>query len=163
MPSSHWYQKAVRNILQREATNAIDLDGDTIKLMLTKTSYTSVAAKGDAFVNTITDPTSKELVATNYTGGFSGAGRKTLAAKAINEDTTNNRAVFDASDVTWTAIGGATNDTIGSAVVIKEITNDGASPLLIHLYINPAVTTNGGDFTIVFADGLTQGIGYSQI
>jgi hypothetical protein len=156
--ASFWYRSPVRFMMQREAVNAIDLDGDAaIKITLLDAGYTP--AKGHDFADDFVSATN-ELNVTGYTRGFNGTLRKALASKAVNDDGANHRAVFDADDVTWTAIGGATNDTIASAVVLKEITNDAASPLILQLDIDPDVVTNGGDFTITFADGATQGLGY---
>jgi hypothetical protein len=155
--ASFWYHRYFYQALRRDTEN-IDLDGDaTIKIMLLDTGYTP--AKTNDFVSDTT-PGTNEVVCTNYTTGYGGAGRKALATKAVVEDNTNMRAVFDAADVTWTSLGGATNDTVATAVVFKEITSDGASPLILQLDINPDVTTNGGDFTIQFADGNTLGVGY---
>lgn len=158
--ASFWYHRAFQDMMKREATQAWDLDGDTIKIALFDAGYTP--NKDNDFISDAT-PGTNEIVATNYTGGFGGGGRKTLASKAVNEDATNDRSVFDAADVTWTALGGLTNDTVASAVVVKEITNDAASPILLQLDISPDVVSNGGDFTIAFAAGATDGLGYVAV
>jgi hypothetical protein len=138
--------------------DAFDLDGDAgIKIALIDTGYTP--DKDHDYADDFTSA-SNEIDATNYTRGWGGAGRKALGSKAVNQDDTNNRAVFDAADVTWTALGGATNDTVATAVVLKEITDDAHSPLILQLDISPDVLTNGGDFTITFAAGATLGVGY---
>lgn len=156
--ASFWFHKAFVQMMKREATDAIDLDSDaTIKIALFDTGYTP--DKDHDFMDDTVAGTN-EIVATNYTAGYGGAGRKALASKAVNQDATNDRAVFDAADVTWTALGGAVNDTVATAVVFKEITSDALSPLILQLDINPDVLTNGGDFTIQFAAGATLGLGY---
>jgi hypothetical protein len=155
--ASFWYHRAFVQFLGR-GTEAIDLDTDaSIKIMLVDTGYTP--AKTHDFVSDCT-PGTNEIVATNYTTGYGGAGRKALGTKLVQEDNTNMRCVFDAADVTWTTLGGATNDTVATAIVFKEITSDAASPMILQLDISPDVTTNGGDFTIQFADGSTLGVGY---
>src|SRR3954471_10153809 len=105
---------------------AIDLDTTTLKVMLVNNSYTydpdhPFVSSGAGAANLATN----EIVATNYTGGFAGAGRKT-ATVTLAEQTANNRVVVKIADLTWTALGGATNDTVAAAVLIREITNDAA-------------------------------------
>ena len=133
------------------ATLNIDLLADTIKCMLTSTATPYTPNEDDDFVDGggANDPIDAEAVVTNYTGAFGGSGRKTLASKAVVTDKTNNRAEFDCADITWTALGNGTNQTIAHAIFIKEITNDAASPL-IALFDFSDFTTNGSDFTLQF-------------
>lgn len=123
---------------------AISLLSDTIKVMLVTSAYT---ANPDHDYITASGAGTNEIVATNYTGAFGGAGRKTLASKTLTEDDTNDRSVFDAADVTWTSIGGATNATIAAAILVKEGTSDADSQLLVYIDIADTAT-NGGDITI---------------
>lgn len=128
----------------------INLLSDTIKVMLVSSAYTP--DKDHNFVSSITGGTSKELSGTGYTAGFGGSGRKTLAGKAVTQDDTNDVAYFDANDVTWTAINAG---TAAYAVVLKEVTDDTASPILCVVDVSPDVATNGGDYTITWAaDGV---------
>jgi hypothetical protein len=130
--------------------NGIDLLSDTIKVMLVNNTYTP--DKDHSFVDAITGGSSKELSGTGYTAGFGGGGRKTLASKTVTQDDANDKAIFDATDVTWTGINAG---TVGFVVVIKEITNDGLSPILAVIDVSPDVVTNGGDYTAQWAaDGL---------
>jgi len=126
-------------------TASVNLTSDTIKIGLLKNTYT--ADPDHKFVSSVA---TTECDATSYTGGFAGGGRKTLASKTCTEDTANNRAVFDAADtgLTWTALGGATNNTLRYAFICKEVTSDAASPLLAVLDFGADKSTNGGDFTI---------------
>jgi len=139
------------------SSGAVDLLADTIKVMLVTSAY--AVDRDHEFVSSAA---AAEIVATNYTGGFAGAGRKTLASKTVVADLANDRAEFDAADVLWSAIGGATNATIAALVVIKEVTNDAASILLAYIDTttgSPGLpfTTNGGDLTInINAEGLLQ-------
>lgn len=132
-----------------------DLPQD-IRVALLKTSGNTTAdTEQDAeFVGSLT--TLGEISATNYV-------RKALASEAVNEDAANNRAEFDAADVTWTALGGAANDTIGAILVYRHVTNDADSPLIA--YIDGAIfpgaasslTTNGSDVVIQWnAEGILQ-------
>lgn len=100
------------------------------------------------------DPIDHEADATGYTGGFAGAGRKTLASRASNIDLANNRVEFDFADVSFGALGNGTNNILGGVGLIKEITNDAASPFIA--YDDAAnVTTNSGTITYqVNAEGM---------
>lgn len=127
----------------------IDWVNDTIKAMLLDNGYTP--DKDHEFVSEIS---ASEISATNYTGGYGGAGRKSLASKTITKDDTNDRVVFDAADPSWTSLGGATNDTVAYLAIIKEITNDAASPIIAIIEASTAQSTNGSDLTWQFsADG----------
>jgi hypothetical protein len=127
----------------------IDLVADTIKVMLVNASYTP-----DADHDFVDDVNANELSGTGYTGGFAGSGRKTLGSKAWATDTANDRAEFTGVIPVWTAIDAG---TAAYAILIKEITNDGASRLIGWLDIDPNVVTNGGDLTITAnAEGLLQ-------
>src|SRR3990167_9100345 len=129
-------------------SDTVDLLNDTIKVMLVTNAYTPnvdddvVDAGGGA------DALDAEIVATNYTGAYGGAGRKTLASKAITVDKTNDRAEFDAADVTWTSLGGAANATIEAAILIKEgVANDTTTRLIAYIDLTNT-TTDGSNFTI---------------
>lgn len=144
--ASGFYNQALADIL----TGSIDMDSNTLKIMLVDASYTydpdhQVVDNGG---NDATDPSFNEIVATNYTGGFAGAGRKT-ATLTVSKQDANNRAVITIGDLTWTALGGATNDTVGGAILIKEITNDAASRVIAFFDLTDT-PTNGGDFTLDF-------------
>lgn len=136
----------------------IDLDDDTLKIMLVDDNYVydpdhDVIDNGG---DDATDPSYNEITATNYTGGFEGAGRKT-ATVAVEADKTNDRVNVVVTDLTWTALGGASNDTIGGAILIKEGENDAASRLIAFFDVTDT-STNGGDITLDFAAAGTGNI-----
>jgi len=153
MPS-HWYTRSLTKILQREAVAAIDLDGDTIKVGLSTTVH--VPNKDDQFLDDAgaDDFSDGEATGTGYAGGFAGAGRKTLATKTVADDLSADRTKFDADDVTWTAYNPSA--AASQATILKEITNDAASPVIINLDFAD-VDPNGNDFVLQFH---TDGIGY---
>lgn len=140
---SIFYNDAKKEIFD----NTLNMSSDTLKIMLTNSTH--VPDADDSFIDDAgaDDAIDGEIVATNYTGGFAGAGRKTLASVAITVDKTNDRAELDATDVTWTALGNGSNDTITGAVMVKEITNDTLSRVIAFIDFTDT-TTNGGDFTI---------------
>lgn len=94
-------------------------------------------------------PGTHECNVTNYTGGYLGSGRKTLSSKTITEDTTNNRATFDAADPsTWTLLGAG--NVLRYLFVAEPITSDAASRVVNVLDFGADFTTNGGDFSVAF-------------
>ena len=121
--ASFFYNKALVDIL----TGVIDLDTDVLKMMLVNSTYTANRDDDVVDAGTGTDAESGEIVATNYTRGWGGAGRKTVTITVTEQDA-NDRAVVILADITWTALGGATNDTAVAAVLIKEgVANDTTS------------------------------------
>jgi hypothetical protein len=143
--ASFVYNKAVADIL----TGTIDLDSNTLKVMLVNSTYTP--SKDDDVVDAggASDALDAEIVATNYAGGWGGAGRKT-ATVTITEQDANDRAVVKFSDLTWTALGGAANDTVVAAILIKEGGADDTTSRLICYWDITDTPTNGSDFTLDF-------------
>jgi hypothetical protein len=126
------------------ANGTIDLDTNTLKVMLVKSTYTP-ANHNDLVVST--NLTANEIAATNYTGGFGGAGRKTATGVTVSQNNSLPGAKVVLSNITWTALGGATNDSIGAAVLIKEGTADTDSLPIVFWDITDT-NTNSGDFTL---------------
>lgn len=133
--ASGWYNKGLAALMHGD----FSLLSSGIKIMLLKTSYTY--DPDHDFVNQLS-----EISATNYTGGFGGSGRKTLSV-TVSEDDTNNRGKAVFSNVTWSALGGAVNDTVGAAVIFHEGTSD-ADSVLIAYFDLADTATNGSDFTL---------------
>lgn len=139
----------------------VDLLANTIKLMLVTASYTPNADDDVAAAGGANDPDDHEANVTNYTRGHAGAGRKTLASKAIVVDKTNDRAEFDAADVTWTALGNGTNQALVAGIIIKEAGADDTSTRLIAYVDFSDFTTNGADFTLQWdAEGIIHLTGF---
>lgn len=143
------YTPAKKLILQAD----IDFLVDTFKLIALKVaaSTTCDTEKDKTTVSGFT--TLGEISATSYV-------RKTLASLAVNQDDPNLRAEFDVADVTWTAIGGASNDTIGAFLLIKFVTNDADSIPIAYIDnagSSFAQATNGSDITATInVEGLLQ-------
>lgn len=143
--ASLWTNKAKYLMM----TAALNLSSASLKTALMKNGYTPNA--DDNFMSGIS---SNECDATNYAGGFSGAGRKAISSPTVTEDDTNDKAVYDAADPsTWSALGGAANNTLRHVVVWLPVTNDADSPVLFALDFGSDKTTNGGDFTVQWATG----------
>lgn len=115
----------------------IDLEADTIQVLLVDAGYTP--SKNHVFVD---DVSADELSGTGYV-------RKTLAGKAVSIDTTNHRAIFDATDPVWTGLDAG---TINGAVLFKFVSDDTDSPVIGFLDATDLVT-NGSDVTLVFNAG----------
>jgi hypothetical protein len=139
---------------QLMADGTIDLDTNTIKVMLVTSAYTPNADHDYVDEGGASDPCDAEIDVTGYTRGFNGAGRKTLANADVTTDKANDRAEFDADDLTWTALGSGA--TIAGAILIKEGTSDTNSRLIAYIDVTDTAT-NGGDITLQFnAQGILQ-------
>ena len=111
----------------------IDMDGHTFKVNLV-TGYTPNIDSH----NGLSDVSASEESGTGYT-----AGGATLAGKAVTKDTTNDRAKFDADDVTWTGLNVGTP----SHAILYDDTH--ASDCLVA-YWEVTTATNGGNYTLQF-------------
>lgn len=120
------YNRFKANLMNKE----IDLEGDTIKVMLTTSSYTPAAThnvKGDV---------TNEVSGTGYT-----AGGATLSGKAVTQAATTK---WDATDVTWSS------STITARYAVIWDDTIATDDLLICLDFGSDKTSSGGDFTIQF-------------
>lgn len=135
--TANTYQSGLMKCLD----GTIALLTDTIKALLVSSAYTP--NRDHDFVSDVTEISG----ASGYTGGFAGAGRKTLASKTLTVDDTNDRFVFDAADVSFGTLG--TGPTIGGAVLCKEITSDAASPIIAFIGCTNT-PTNGSPVTFQF-------------
>lgn len=132
----------------------IDLDTDTLKVMLVTASYVANADDDVVDAGGANDAVDHELNGTGYVAGWGNSGRKTLANVVAAVDKPNNRAELDADDLVFSAINAG---AAAAYVLIKEGASDDTTSRLIG-YVDQGgfpVTTNGGDLTIQFdAQGL---------
>lgn len=132
----------------------LDLDLHDIRIMLIKLKA-STTADTDQDALTISGITTLgELVATNYA-------RAALTTEVVNRDDPNNRAEFDADDVTFTALGGATNDTIGAILLYRHVDGTAANDIPIAYIDNAGAdfnqATNGGNIVVSWnVEGILQ-------
>jgi hypothetical protein len=121
----------------------------TLKIMLVNNLY--VFSKTHTIVDDSTGSTSslhfEELNATNYTRGFGGAGRQ-VATIAVSESA--SAVVLAFTNLTWNALGGASNDNVGAGVLIRESGNDTTSVPIAYFQVT-TTPTNGSNFTLSFA------------
>lgn len=128
------------------ANGGLDLDTNTLKVMLLRETLVPTKA-----MDVVSEINTHELSVTGYTGGFGGAGRKTLTGVTVVEDDTNNRARVTLPDQTWTALG--SGQSIAYAAIIREGTADTDSLIVAFIDVTNAgtpVATNGGDVTLDF-------------
>lgn len=143
--ASFVYTGAKTDVLQGE----IDLDApNDIRALLVMTNTTADTEQDDHFIGDI--GTLDEMDGANYV-------RKALTGETVNQDDANNRAEFDAADVTWTALGAGAR-SIAGVVIFKFVTNDADSVLLAYIDTGGfPIAANGGDITITWnAEGIVQ-------
>lgn len=125
---------------------SINFTANTIGVMLVQSSYTMDPDHN--FVSTIV---ASEVTAAGYS-------RQTLGGKTVTKDDTNNRSVFDGSDVaTFGSI--AAGQTIGGIVIFKNTGADATSVLIA--FLDTADTPTNG--SAVGATWAATGIFYGQI
>lgn len=115
----------------------IDLDTDTIKVMLVTSSYTYSAAHDRA-----NDITNEVASGGGYTTGGATLASKTLAA-----------GVFDAADVTWPT----STITARGAVIYKSTGTAANDPLIAYIDFGSDKSSSSGTFTIAWnASGISS-------
>ena len=135
--ASFVYTRAMRKIIRGEIN--FEEAGADIRVMLVDATSTAGTEEDTEFVSGFT--TLGELAGTNYA-------RQAIPGQVTSDDDPNDRAIFDASDITWTALG-ADNAQAVAAVAFVQVTNDADSPVLF--YIDDGgfpIQPNGGDISI---------------
>lgn len=124
------YSKGKEKLLS--STSAISLDTDTLKVALVANTYPQNLATDEFYTS----------ISTYVTGT-----PQTLASKTITD------GVFDAADVTFTAVAAGT--TLEGVVIYKDTGVAGTSPLLAYIdtITGFPLATNGGDITIQWDNG----------
>ena len=116
-------------------TLALDLDSDTIKIMLVTSSYTPDFGAHD-FKADVTN----EVSGTGYTSGGN-----TLSSLALTQ--TSGTIKFDAADTSWSS---ATITNARGAVIDDSLTDD---PLIAYIDFGSDFSSSNGTFTIAFNAG----------
>jgi len=119
------------------AKGTIDWINDSIRVVLLVGAGTPIKANATVTA-ALAETNVDECSATGYV-------RKILAGNAIT--TTGNKTLFDATSPVWTTLGGASNETVTGALIIKHVTNDGDSIPLVYIDSNNLLT-NGGQVTL---------------
>src|SRR3990167_4562121 len=126
-----------------DGTRSTDWDTDTIKVMLTTSTYTP-----NQDTNDHKDDVTNEVVGTGYT-----AGGATLASKTVTYTGATNVLALDAADVTWST----STITARNAVVYKDSGVASTSPVICYQSSDADLSSSGGNFTIQWhADGIVK-------
>lgn len=116
---------------------------DTIKVALLDSTYTPNIDTHVYFSD----------ISGEITGGGYTAGGYTLASKAATTDTTNNRAEFDAADVSITSF----TNVFRYLVVYKSTGVAATSRLICYIDLGSNVTVTNSTYTITWnAEGIFQ-------
>lgn len=116
----------------------IDLDADTIRVMLTTSDFTPTEDTME-FVSSVTN----EITGTGYT-----AKGIALEDLAVTVDDTDDEGVWDASDSTWTS----STITARYAVIYKDTGTTGTSPIICCIDFTEDKSSSNGDFKIAWAE-----------
>lgn len=130
----------IYNSFKRDIMNgSIDLDTDTINVMLVTSSYTP-----DQDAHDRRDDVTNEVSA----GGGYSTGGAALAGKSVTADNTDNEGVFDANDLTW-----STSTITARGAVLYKARGGAASAdeLICYIDFGSDKISSGGDFTIQWA------------
>ena len=132
--ASGLYGETIVNAL--DGTAAIDLNSDTIKIMLVTSSYTpDFGAHGHK------SDVTNEVSGTNYT-----AGGNTLGSLSLTQ--TGGTIKFDAADTSWSSA--TITNARGAVIYDDSLTND---PLIAYIDFGSDFSSSNGTFTITFASG----------
>lgn len=131
------------NSFKRDIMNgALDLDTDTIKVMLVTSAYTP-----DQDAHTKRSDITNEVSGTGYSAGGSA-----LANKAVTADNTDNEGVFDADDLSWAS---ATITARGAVLYKARGGAASADELLCYIDFGSDIASTGGTFLITWnAEGI---------
>ena len=127
------------NSFKRDVQNgAIDMDTDTIKVMLVTSTYSP-----NIDTHTKRSDITNEVSGTGYT-----AGGAALANKTVTADNTNDRGVFDADDTSWTT---ATITARGAVLYKSRGGAASADELICYVDFTSDYTSTAGTFLITWS------------
>lgn len=126
----------------------IDLNTDDIRAILCMTNTT---VDTEANVQTTSAFTTlDECDATGYA-------RLALTSEAVNIDTSNNRAEFDAADLSFTSLSGNATRAIQGVLLHEHITNDASSLPIVFVDFSADIPTTATQIDIPWnAEGIMQ-------
>lgn len=130
---------AIFNSFKRDIMNgAIDLDTDTVNVMLVTSSYTP-----DIDAHTKRSDITNEVSGTGYSAGGSA-----LAGKTVAVDNTDDEGVFDANDLSW-----ATSTITARGAVLYKARGGASSAdeLICYIDFGSNITSTAGTFLITWA------------
>lgn len=118
----------------------VDLDSDTLKVMLCTSSYTP-DQDADQYKSAVTN----EITGTGYT-----AGGATLGSVTVTYTGASNKYVLDAADTSW-----STSTLTARYAVVYDSSpgSDATRPLICYVDFGADVSTTAGTFQITWAAG----------
>lgn len=129
----------IYNSFKRDIANgSIDLDTDTIGVLLVTAAYTP-----DQDLHTKRSDVTGEVAA----GGGYTAGGRDLANKTVTVDNTNNRAIFDADDLVWAT---ATITARGAVLFKRRGGAASADELVCYIDFGSDISSTAADWTLAF-------------
>jgi len=134
--------KLYGGFLKSLANKEIDLDTDTLKVMLCTSAYTP-----DQDAHQYKSSVTNEVSGTGYT-----AGGATLTGVTVTYTGATNTLTLDAADPSW-----ASSTITARTAVIYDSTpaTDATRPLIAYLQSDVDISSSGGAFTITFdANGI---------
>jgi hypothetical protein len=133
MATTKFYGKVFLSAFNKE----IDLDSDSIKVMLCTSTYTP-----DQDTHQYKSSVTNEVTGTGYT-----AGGTALSSVAVTYTGATNVWAFDAADVSW-----ASSTITARYAVIYDSTpgTDATRPLIAYVDFGSDVSTTAGTFSIVW-------------
>lgn len=140
--SADMFSKGIKRILEA----SIDLDADTIKVMLLKDTFTP-AMDTHEFVDDASG--ANDLIDHEYTGA--NYVRKTLLNADVIAITAGGK--FDADDLTWTSLGSSGTGVKYAAVFKDAGVGDTSNPVICLFTLDPARDPGGGNWTLSFDAG----------
>lgn len=136
------------------ADGTIDLDTDNVYAALVMTN-TTVDTENDGIEHVDDFTTLDECDGANYV-------RKKLSTTAVNLDDGNDRAEFDADDITWSALGNGTRSLQGVLLYVDadddgDSADDASNDVIAFIEFSSNQDPGGSDFTIQWdSEGILQ-------
>jgi hypothetical protein len=127
--------KVYAGFLSSVTNKEIDLDSDTVKVMLCTSSYTPNQGT-HRYKSSITN----EVTGTGYTAGGATLGSVTVALSG-------NVLTFDAADTSWT---GSTITARYAVIYDSTPSTDATRPLIAYVDFGADISTTAGTFTITW-------------
>lgn len=115
---------------------ALILSSDTIKVAAVDKTADYTYSAAHQFKSSVTS--------------YSGSTDQTLANK------TTTTGLFDADDITYTALSQSSTKTVGALVIYKDTGSAATSPLIAYIDGFTAITPNGGDIAVAWDSGTNR-------
>lgn len=130
------------------AAGEIDLDADDIRVALMMTNFNPT--ENDGIVNVA------NLIGLDRADA-SGYADVALTGEAVNKDDANDRAEFDANDVSFAGLGGNATRDYDGLLVYKFVTNDADSIVIAYIEFAAPVSGTVTQLDVTFnAEGILQ-------